>query len=303
MQRNLDISTLRALITVIDMASVTKAANKLHLTQSAVSMQIKRLEEALDKTLLERVGRTMKPTADGEHLLRYARRLVAINDEAIDSLSSRDHNGELRFGVPVDLADAYVPDILKKFVAQYPQVAISLYINDTTELLAEYESGKLDLILTTELDTKPNGQCLLSRPLQWTGAVGGQAWTRSPLPIVLPKTCMFRDTAIEALDDAGIEWVDVISRNDQSFASCSVACAADLGIRADIEGFLAAGTEVIDSINSPLPALPRYQVNAYVADGPNQKIADIFVRFIESAFADEHPTDFCEERPLEAVPA
>jgi len=294
MQRNLDISTLRALVTVIDMASVTKAANKLHLTQSTVSMQIKRLEETLDITLLKREGRAMKPTPEGEQLLGYARKLVAINDETIDRLTCHDHNGELRFGVPIDLADTYIPEILRRFVSDYPQVTVSLTIDDTTVLLEEFNSGKLDLILTTEFEVGSAGRWLLSRDLVWTGAIGGKAWTRDPVPLAFTQNCIFRQPAIAALDKAGIAWTEVISRSGHSFDSGSIACAADLCIRADIEGFLAPGTEAIDDRGARLPKLPRYHVNAYVADGPNADIANIFVRFIESAFAGEHSTETVE---------
>lgn len=291
MQRNLDISTLRALVTVIDMASVTKAANKLHLTQSTVSMQIKRLEETLDMTLLKREGRAMKATSEGDQLLRYARKLVAINDETVDRLTNHDHDGELRFGVPFDIADTYVPKILKRFISDYPQVKVSLTIDNTTVLLEEFDAGKLDLILTTEFEASSTGRWLLSRDLIWTGAIDGKAWARSPVPLAFTKNCIFRQTAIDALENAGIAWTEALSSNGHSFDSGTIACVADLGIRADIEGFLATGTEAIDDNGSRLPKLPRYHVNAYLADGPNADIANIFVRFIESAFAGEHSSE------------
>jgi len=198
MQRNLDIGTLRSFITVVDMAGVTKAANKLHLTQSTVSMQIKRLEETLDMTLLQRVGRSMKPTYEGEQLLNYARKMVAINDEAVDRLVNHDHSGELRFGVPVDLADVYVPEVLKQFVRDYPQVNVSLFVEDTALLLEYFHAGKLDIILTTEFQTGAGGINVIDRELLWTGAKGGQAWKRDPLQLAFTQNCVFRQPAINA---------------------------------------------------------------------------------------------------------
>jgi len=294
MQRNLDIGTLRSFITIIDMAGVTKAANRLNLTQSTVSMQIKRLEETLDMSLLERDGRSMRPTYEGEQLLTFARKMIAINDEAIDRLVNHDHSGELRFGVPIDLADAYVPEILKQFVHDYPQVKVSLQVDGTTSLLEKYHSGKLDIILTTEFQTGANGHCLLDRELLWTGAIGGQAWTRDPLPIAFTLDCMFRQPAIDALEAEGIEWVDVLQSNNHSFDSGSIACAADLGIRADIAGFLAHGMEALESSGTRLPKLPHYQVNAYLTDGPNQEIAHVLLRLIQSVLVNEAGEDYSD---------
>ena len=288
MQRNLDIGTLRSLITVIDMAGVTKAANKLNLTQSTVSMQIKRLEDTLDMTLLQREGRLMKPTREGEQLLSYARKLISINDETVDRLMKSDHDGELRFGVPLDLAETYVPQILKQFVYDYPQVKVSLTLDNTYLLLREFDAGKLDFILTTEFDISAKGHTLLYRDLVWTGAIDGIAHTRKPVPLAFPKNCIFNKPAIEALDAQGIEWVDTLAQNNHRFDSGSIAVAADLGIRADIEGFLAPGTTPISNQTNCLPKLPRYQINAYVTDGPNKDIADVFLRSTISNFSTPH---------------
>ena len=285
MQRNLDIGTLRSLITVIDMAGVTKAANKLNLTQSTVSMQIKRLEETLDMTLLQREGRTMKPTREGEQLLSYARKLISINDETVDRLLNIDHQGELRFGVPIDLADTYVPQILKQFVRDYPQVNVSLTIDNTYLLLNDFAAGKLDFILTTEFDVGAKGHTLLHRDLVWTGAIGGTAYKRNPVPLAITSDCIFNKTAIDALDTMNIDWIDALAHNKHSFDSGSIAVAADLGIRADIADFLAPGTAPIDDQANCLPKLPRYQVNAYVTDGPNKDIADVFLRCTISNFS------------------
>jgi len=294
MQRNLDISTLRALVTVVDMAGVTKAANKLNLTQSTVSMQIKRLEETLNMTLVQREGRAMKPTVECEQLLSYARKLLTLNDEAIDRLISHDSIGELRFGCPIDIANPHIPTVLKQFVRDYPQVAVSLVVDDSASLLERYAAGKLDVIVTTEFDVQAGGKCLLTRNLLWTGAINGQAWLRDPLPIAFTQACMFRKPAIQALDAVGLSWSDPVLGPGESFNSGSLACAADLGIRADIEGFLTPGLEPIKDTNNRLPRLPRYQINLYSAEGANQEIASVFARLVENAFSQQHTANQIE---------
>ena len=115
MVRNFDITTLRSFVAVAETGGVTKAAGFLHLTQSAVSMQLKRMEEALDVALLDRSGRTVALTADGEQLFAYAKKMVELNDEAWRRLTANEFEGEITLGVPHDIIHPYIPPILKRF--------------------------------------------------------------------------------------------------------------------------------------------------------------------------------------------
>jgi len=284
MLRNFDIGTLRTLVTVVDLAGVTKAANQLNLTQSTVSMQLKRLEETLGMQLVVREGRSMTATQQGEQLVSYARKLVAMNDEAVDRLTNRDSGGELRFGVPHDIVEPHIPAILKQFVHAFPRVSVSLVVDNTRTLLPKFEAGLIDVVLTTELETNVGGTLLLERDLVWTGAIGGRAWMLDPLPLGFTESCVFRKPVISALDDAGIRWVDAVGLG-QNYDSGSVACAADLGIRADIDGFLPPGMGPVSDTFGRLPKLPRYRMNMYISDGPNREIADVFSRLVRKAFA------------------
>lgn len=297
MHRNLDIGTLRTLVSVVDLAGVTKAANKLNMTQSAVSMQIKRLEETLGLPLVVRDGRVMRATSQGEQLVSYARKLLAMNDEIVDRLTNSDSAGELRFGIPHDIVEPHIPGLLKKFVHRYPKVSVTLSADNTRTLLQEFNAGRFDIILTTELETGIGSTLLLERDLVWTGAIDGRAWQQDPLPLAFSETCIFRKPAIEALDNAGIIWTDAVDTG-KNFDSGFIACAADLGVRADIEGFRAPGMAPVANTTGRLPDLPRYRVNMYIADGPNREIADVFSRLISQAFV-EH-TDHSKERSNES---
>ena len=289
MARNLDIGTLRTFITVVEMAGVTKAANKLHLTQSAVSMQLKRLEETLGIPLVKRDSRGMCATTEGEQLLGNAKKLVELNDATLNSLLRRDDGGEVRFGVSHDIVEPHVPGILKQFVQTYPRASVRLFCKHSAKLLERFKAGKLDVIITTELETSPGGKRLLERDLVWTGAIHGRAWRQEPLPLAFTRICMFRKPAIAALEAAGIGWVNAVDSGN-NFDSGAIACAADLGIRADIRGFKAPGmTEVIDTDNR-LPRLPTYFVNLYAAQrvgAANDKVIHEFTRLIETAFTAE----------------
>jgi DNA-binding transcriptional LysR family regulator len=265
MTRNLDVATLRTFITVVDTRGVTRASNKLHMTQSAVSMQLKRLEETMGCALLKRNSSGMCPTAAGEQLLSYARRLVRLNDEAVERLLQRDEVAEVRFGVPPDVVEPHVPGILKRFVQRYPHASVRLFCKHSADLLDRFRRGKLDVIITTEQNTHPACRQLLQRDLVWTGAVNGRAWLQDPLPLAFTRISMFKASAIAALDAAGIAWVNALDSGNNTY-SATVACAADLGIRADIQGFEASGMQEVNDPGQRLPALPTYFVNLYVAE-------------------------------------
>ena len=132
MPRNLDMTALRSFVTVAEAGGVTRAAGVLNLTQSAVSMQLKRLEEALDLQLLDRSARTIGLTAQGEQLLGYGRRMIAMNDEIYRKLTAQEFEGELKLGVPHDIIYPTVPRILKQVAADFPRMRVRLM------------SGKLD---------------------------------------------------------------------------------------------------------------------------------------------------------------
>ena len=206
MIRNLDLTALRSFTAVADAGGVTRAAAQLNLTQSAVSMQLKRLEEQLGLALLDRSARTIALTPQGEQLLAYARRLLALNDEAWGRLTHPAFEGSLDFGVPHDIIYPYVPGVLQGFAAAYPRVKLqlhSLYTSGLKELLAR---GEMDLILTTEAGVDAGGETLNREPLVWAGAPGGQAWRQRPLRYASCGHCVFKRPALEALEAAGIPW-------------------------------------------------------------------------------------------------
>ena len=130
---------------------VTRAASKLQLTQSAVSMQIKRMEQHLDQALLKRVGRRVELSGQGEQLLGYVHRMVALNDEAWGRRKCPQFKSEITLGVPHDIAYPYIPNILREFNAAYPCVKVSLKSSNTCFLKARFAAGVPNIILTTEL--------------------------------------------------------------------------------------------------------------------------------------------------------
>ena len=262
MPRTLDLSALRSFVAVAETGGVTRAAGLLNLTQSAVSMQIKRLEESLDLLLFIRAARRMALSPEGEQLLSYARRMLALNDEALARMTCGSFEGEIRLGVPHDIVYPAIPGILKRLAADFPRVRINLVSSFTLLMKDSFARGNLDAIITTEAQPDAGGEILAWRDLSWIGAQGGTAWQRRPLRLGFKDTCIFRPSVQAALDKAGLPWE--IAFDGESEQAIEATVAADLAISARLGGALPAGTEIIEARGS-LPDLGRLAICLYVA--------------------------------------
>lgn len=262
MARTLDLTALRSFIAVSDAGGVTRAAGFLNLTQSAVSMQLKRLEEGLGLPLFARAARKLALTAEGEQLLAYARRMLALNDEALARLTHDDFEGEIRLGVPHDIVYPAMPGILKRLGALYPRMRINLVSSFTVLMKDQFNRGELDLIVTTEESPGPGGEPLSRRALVWVGADGGIAWQRRPLRLGFKETCIFRPTVQAALDAAEIPWEMAFNGENQQVIEATVA--ADLAVSARLVDGLPPGTVPVDA-RGALPDLGWVTICLYKA--------------------------------------
>ena len=269
--RNLDVTTLRSFVAVADLGGVTKAAGFLHLTQSAVSMQLKRLEDLIGVALLDRTGRGIALTPSGEQLLGYARRMVSLNDEMIRRLTHEEFEGEVTLGVPHDIVYPVIPRAMQQFSAAYPRVKVRLISSYTRALRAQFEKGECDLILTTEAEFGAGAEELTTLPLAWIGAPGGATWRRRQFRFASGKNCVFRTGAIRALDEAGIDWEIAVETDSERTVEATVS--ADLGIMSMIEGTEPPHLEVIDH-DGALPDLGIQHINMYGAkEGKGEVVA------------------------------
>ncbi|MCP5089170.1 MAG: LysR family transcriptional regulator [Rhodobacteraceae bacterium] len=280
MARNLDMTALRSFVAVAETGGVTRAAGQLHLTQSAVSMQLKRLEESLGQSLLDRSGRSIALTAQGELLLSYGRRLLALNDEVWNRMTDQVYEGELTFGVPHDIVYPHVPNVLKRFAAEYPRVKVSLVSSFTTGLKEMYLSGKADVILTTESGADPGAVKLVDLNLVWHGAKGGSAWKTRPLQLAFVKQCIFRPIMQKALDEAGIDWEMRVESDSAMTVEASLS--ADLAVHASLRG-TAPYLEEVDH-GGTLPELPQFQINMMVAPEANAPLAGKLAEMVRMAY-------------------
>jgi DNA-binding transcriptional LysR family regulator len=260
MPRNLDLTALRSFVTVLETGGVTRAAQQLHLTQSAVSMQLKRLEESLGQPLLDRAGRGVAPTAQGEQLLAYGRRMLTLNDEIWSRMTDQAFEGEIQFGVPADIVYPHVPGILRRMDREFPRVKVKLISSYTLKLKELLEAGDVDLILTTENETPATAECVTEQKLVWVGAPGATAWRNRPLRLAFERRCLFRPWALAALDHANIPWEMAVDTGSTRTVEATIA--ADLAIHAVLESAVGPHFERI-SHGGALPELPSSRINMY----------------------------------------
>lgn len=278
--RNLDVTTLRSFVAVADLGGVTKAAGFLHLTQSAVSMQLKRLEYILGVSLLDRAGRGVALTAEGEQLLGYARRMVSLNDEVVRRLTDQEFEGAITLGVPHDIVYPAIPRVLQQFNGAFPRVRVHLISSYTKALKAQFQRGECDLILTTEADM--GGELLCTLPLVWIGAPRGAAWRRRPLSIAAGRHCVFRTRALSALDQVGIEWEMAVET--ESDRTIEATASADLAVMAMMDGTEPPYLEVIDH-GGALPEIGLQHVNMFGAEPGKGDVISYLANLLRDGFA------------------
>jgi len=294
MRRNLDLAALRALTAIADFGGVTRAAHVLNLTQSAVSMQIKRLEESLNLTLLDRTGRGVQLSASGEQLLTYARRILALNDDAVARLTDTAYEGTIVFMVPHDIVYPHIPQVLRHFNAAYPRMQVQLQARNTRKAKESFLAGDCDLILTTESHCDAGGETLTRLPLVWIGAPNGQAWRHRPLRLALGRYCVFRPGIVAALDAAGVPWEAAVESESDRTLEAAVSC--DMAVHALLAGTEPPHAERI-SHGGTLPELTSHLVNLYIRPGQNNPGIDALAKLLRNAW------DTKDDAPRTAVAA
>jgi DNA-binding transcriptional LysR family regulator len=232
---DVDTSLLRTFVVLAETGSFSRTGGRIGRSQSAVSGQIRKLEEMFGRQLLDRDTRNVRLTAEGERLLVHARAMVAQADAMLARFRAPEIAGEVRFGSPEDFASAYLPDILGVFAVAHPAVELHVTCQLTLPLVEEFEAGGQDLIIVKQDPARryAGARALWQERLVWVAAPGlvadfVRAGVGRPLPLVLsPAPCVYRSRATGALDAAGVAWTGVFT--SPSFAGCSAAVRAGLG--------------------------------------------------------------------------
>lgn len=277
--RHLDIEALRALVTIADLSSFSLAAARLGRTQSAVSLQIKRLEEMLGQSLLRRVqGRVEGPTEEGKTLIGYARQMLRLNDEAYHCVGRDPVAGTLRIGLPEELMESVFPAAMARFQAAYPKVRLLLRSDTSAALLKTLEEGELDTALFKRCGLPEDGgdRAIWREPLVWMVGEGFGHELPSPLPLALfSENCAFRIAATQALARRGVSWQLAYTGSSTTGLRFAVACG--LGVTALPLGLLSPGLRVIDQ---GMPPLPEAVISVRHGPGSAHPAAERFVTLV-----------------------
>ncbi len=274
-----DLDLLRAFVAVVDHGGFTRASAGLGRTQSTVSLQIKRLEDGLGKRLFGPDRRGLDLTADGEILLTYARRMLALADEARVRLTETDVGGVVRLGTPEDFATLHLPDVLSRFARAHPQVGLEVNCDFTVNLLDGFSKGQYDLVLCKrEPQGEAGGIKVWREPLVWAGAQRLRLAPGQPLPLVLaPNPDIYRRRAIAALEAAGQPWRIVYT--SPSLAGVQAAVRAGLGVTVLPKEMVAGGMLILDAAGG-FPELADTEIALYRAPGTLSKAADMLADHI-----------------------
>jgi DNA-binding transcriptional LysR family regulator len=265
-QISFDLDVLRTFTTGIDLGSYAKAADRLGRSTSAVSAQLKKLEEQAGAPIFRKAGRGLALTEAGQTLLGYARRLLDLNDETASAVRGVELEGEVKLGLQEDFGEALLSEVLGRFMRAHPKVRVEVCVARSTELRERVTLGRIDLALIWEGGTPAlNGERVADLPLCWIGPAQGAAGPADPplSLVLLDAPCLLRDIAESALDSAGIAWRHAFT--SASLAALWAASAAGLGLTVRTPIGLPASLRIIDPQEARLPPLPQIGLSLYRA--------------------------------------
>lgn len=273
----LDLDVLRTFVAIAETGSFTTAATAVFRTPSAVSMQIKKLEDVLGRSVFARDARSVALTTDGEMLLGYARRLLAINREAVSKFIVPDIVGIVRLGSPDDYGERILPHVLKRFAHSHPSIAVDVTIDQSINLRRRMDDRVLDItLLTNSYKTSAIGaEVLLTEPIVWAGAKGGCAHLREPLPVsIWEEGCVWRAGALDALGREGRNYR--VAYMSAHTAGQRAAILADLAVAPLPKSFL--GNDMVElGPKDGMPHIGNYNLAMIVtpdASAPVKAVAD-----------------------------
>lgn len=284
---DLDLDLLRCFVAVAAAGSFTAGGERIGLTQSGVSVRVRKLEERLGARVLERTTRAVTLTAPGELLLGYARRLLELHDEAVQRLTGPTAEGALRVGIVDYFAPHHLPGLLARFRGAYPRVRLEVRTGLGLDLLPGFERGELDVVVAGQEGNPLEGRALLEEPLMWCGAPAPRLAPEAPVPLVcLPAPCSHRQAGVAALDTVGRAWEPVYTSS--SVAGVQAAVRAGLGVAVLPRSATGEGCEPVATA-AGLPPLPNTTVAVFTRPGASAALGNAFAGFLEQALARENP--------------
>lgn len=279
---NLDLDALRMLVTAVDLGGYGQAGARLGRTPSAVSLQMKRLQDQVDAALFRKAGRGVALTEAGEIVLRYARRILALNDELLDTVRGAALASSVRLGCSQDFAETVLPTALSRFAELYPLVMVEVRIEGSGALADSIEKGELDLALMVGQADRRLAEPVGHLDLVWIAGESFSPRQGHALPLVLlGPQCAFRKTVLAALDHHGMSWR--LAALSPSLAGLWASALGGLGVTVRSRMNLPAGL-IQGATLFGLPALGTFPVTLHTR--PDAGVAAVRLRdFVAEAVA------------------
>lgn len=265
----LDLDLLQTLVAIAETGSFSSAGAVVGRTPSAISMQVRKMEDLIGRAVFVRDSRSVALTGDGEVLLEHARRMLALNRQVVAQFVQPDLRGVVRMGAPDDAAERFLPDMLRRFAETHPCVTVDVTVDGSSRMIAMHREGRLDVTLVTCEAGFDDGEAeiVYREQLVWAVCAGGVAVERDPLPVsVWEEGCVWRKAGIDGLDRQGRAWREAFK--SAHISGQRAAILADLAV-APIPVSCLGGRIVEAPARHGLPPLPQYALGMLVAkDAP-----------------------------------
>ena len=279
---DLPTDVLRTFMTAADSGSYTDAAAIVHRTQSAVSMQIKRLEELLGKSLFMRNGRKMTLTSEGQNLLVYVRRILQIHDEAVSVMQQPEISGRVRLGAPDDYAGPLLPILLSRFAETHPQIEVEVTCQPSANMLQLFDSGKLDLLINSNNDVPERGETICRDQLVWITSSKHLVHELDPVPLaVYSRGCIYRELAIKSLK--GVNKNYRIAYKSQNTTGIISAVRSGLAITASGKSTIPSEVRILGPSDG-FPDLPSIVITLIKSKNATSQAAHALAKYVAESF-------------------
>ena len=280
---NLDVEQLKTFLAIADTGSFTRAADEVNKTQSAVSMQMKRLEDQLGRPLFAKEGRGVRFTADGDRLIEYARRIVAISDEAMSAFTRPDITGTIRFGTPDDYAENFLPEILARFSRTHPLVTVDVECISSMVLKDRIAHGELDLAIISTGGSTPTGEVIRREPLVWATSTRHNTHLLETLPVAVASLgCAWRRLAEDGLAKMGRKYR--IAYTSSNSAAIDAAVLQGLAVGAMPEMCLRPGMRLLGA-DEGFPQLGHFDIGLIRKAGRAIPAIEALARHVKEGLA------------------
>lgn len=281
---NIPTELLRTFVTVVNMGNFTRAGEVVGRTQSAVSLQIRRLEELLDGQLFVRGTHRVRLTDQGTTLFGYAKRILALNDEAISCLSPPAIAGCIRLGAPYEYTASLLPVILGKFAQSHPSVTLEVTCDLSKNLLARMEKDEFDLVIALHDDPDDtSGSKILTEPMVWVTSPDHARHEQRPLPLVVaPQPCIYRSRVLQTLSRLELPWR--IAYTSSSYSGITAAVCAGLGVTVLTGSTVPEGVRTLGERDG-FPEMGHLEVRLHAAPEHNTEAVRHLADYIAKSLA------------------